>query len=335
MVVAVAAGNLGHGVVLSHKERQRLLACATRVRRIADQVDADARRRARRILPPARGRSRAQPQDCWPASLRLVLARREEREERGWVGLACCGLEGGTPFSPSYGPAFGGLALRPDIVLALVLVCIHFPLRVAFLLEVVRIRPAVPDLGLASSRRGFPGLVAIGRAHTGIRLSMCPIRAPRSRTALGRRRAYRFDWVKIAQMPRPCVSCSLPLTCAPSLQSAARTTNAGTPAFVRGAWYYCRSSSTSAGVRRVVVEIKPLRERKIDAPGTVVRGQIVEADVLHVIGTDSGERTAPITAHAGSHLFLLGHCFSLSGLRDHPRTGRERGSTRVDREPSF
>ncbi|CAN7710770.1 MULTISPECIES: hypothetical protein [unclassified Variovorax] len=59
MVVAVAAGNLGHGVVLSHKERQRLLACATRVRRIADQVDADARRRARRILPPARGRSRA------------------------------------------------------------------------------------------------------------------------------------------------------------------------------------------------------------------------------------------------------------------------------------
>lgn len=288
MVVAVAAGNLGHGVVLSHKERQRLLACATRVRRIADQVDADARRRARRILPPARGRSRAQPQDCWPASLRLVLARREEREERG-VGGAGVRRTCSPPSHSSR--SCTGLHSFP------------FTRRVAFLLEVVRIRPAVPDLGLASSRRGFPGLVAIGRAHTGIRLSMCPIRAPRSRTALGRRRAYRFDWVKIAQMPRPCVSCSLPLTCAPSLQSAARTTNAGTPAFVRGAWYYCRSSSTSAGVRRVVVEIKPLRERKIDAPGTVVRGQIVEADVLHVIGTDPGERTAPITAHAGSHLF--------------------------------
>jgi hypothetical protein len=42
LLVAVAAGNLARGVALDVTERQRLLACAGRIQRIADEVGIDA-----------------------------------------------------------------------------------------------------------------------------------------------------------------------------------------------------------------------------------------------------------------------------------------------------
>ena len=44
LVVAIAAGNLAHGMALSEQDRRRLLACAARVQRIADEVGVDAMR---------------------------------------------------------------------------------------------------------------------------------------------------------------------------------------------------------------------------------------------------------------------------------------------------
>jgi hypothetical protein len=44
MLVAVAAGNLAHGVALGEEDRARLAQCAARIQRIADEVGVDGAR---------------------------------------------------------------------------------------------------------------------------------------------------------------------------------------------------------------------------------------------------------------------------------------------------
>jgi hypothetical protein len=44
MLVAVAAGNLAHGIALGEEDRARLSLCAARIQRIADEVGVDGSR---------------------------------------------------------------------------------------------------------------------------------------------------------------------------------------------------------------------------------------------------------------------------------------------------